>query len=47
MLYDPDEHTGYCVTWAALYATYRILNMNVSLENLVNIFLKILKQNNF
>ena len=35
ILYDPDEHTGYCVTWAALYANYRILNMNISPEYLV------------
>lgn len=34
ILYDPDEHTGYCVTWATLYAEYRILNPNVTSENL-------------
>ena len=33
ILYDPDEHTGYCVTWA-LYAEYRILNPNVTSQNL-------------
>lgn len=34
ILYDPDEHTGYCVTWATLYAEYRILNPNITSENL-------------
>mgnify|MGYP001282823766 CR=1 FL=1 len=35
ILYDPDEHTGYCVTWATLYANYRILNMNIKPQYLV------------
>lgn len=34
ILYDPDEHTGYCVTWATLYAEYRILNPDVTSEHL-------------
>tara|TARA_B110000977_G_C11087500_1_gene495313 strand:+ start:2042 stop:2782 length:741 start_codon:yes stop_codon:yes gene_type:complete len=34
ILYDPDEHTGYCVTWSTLYAEYRILNPNISPETL-------------
>ena len=32
VLYDPDEHTGYCVTWSTLYAEYRILNPDVDAE---------------
>lgn len=35
ILYDPDEHTGYCVTWSTLYAEYRLLNPNISAENLI------------
>ena len=34
ILYDPDDHTGYCVTWATLYAEYRLLNPDVTSENL-------------
>ena len=32
ILYDPDEHTGYCVTWSTLFAEYRILNPDVDSE---------------
>lgn len=34
VLYDPDDHTGYCVTWSTLYAEYRILNPDVTCEEL-------------
>ncbi len=34
ILYDPDDHTGYCVTWSTLYAEYRLLNPNIKVEEL-------------
>lgn len=35
MEYDPDNHSGFCVTWSILFVHYRILNPHVKLENLV------------
>lgn len=35
MEYDPDNHSGFCVTWSILFVHYRLLNPHVKLENLV------------
>lgn len=35
MEYDPDNHSGFCVTWSILFVHYRILNPHVKLEDLV------------
>ena len=33
---DPDDNTGFCVTWCILYAHYRCLNPNLLLIRLLN-----------
>jgi len=33
--YDPDNHSGFCVTWSLLFIHYRILNPNIQLEKLI------------
>ena len=35
MEYDPDNHSGFCVTWSILFVHYRLLNPHVKLDNLV------------
>ena len=35
MLRDPNQHTGYCVTWTILFIHYRILNKHVPLNILM------------
>jgi len=35
MEYDPNNHSGFCVTWSILFVHYRLLNPHVKLENLV------------
>ena len=32
---DPDENTGFCVTWCILFVHYRILNPNILLSRLI------------
>ena len=32
---DPDENTGFCVTWCILFVHYRLLNQNVLLSRLI------------
>jgi len=34
-LLDPDENTGFCVTWCILFAHYRLLNPNILLSRLI------------
>lgn len=34
-LLDPDENTGFCVTWCILFVHYRILNPNILLSQLI------------
>lgn len=36
MEYDPDNHSGFCVTWSLLFIHYRILNPNIKLKDLMN-----------
>lgn len=45
VLYDPKEHTGYCVTWCLLYTHYRILNPNISIDRLIQYMDKKIKTN--
>ena len=33
---DPDENTGYCITWCVLFIHYRCLNPNLLLSRLIN-----------
>ena len=33
---DPDENTGYCITWCVLFIHYRCLNPNLLLSIIVN-----------
>ena len=35
MEYDPDNHSGFCVTWSLLFIHYRILNPDIQLERLI------------
>lgn len=32
---DPDENTGFCVTWCILFVHYRLLNLNILLSRLI------------
>ena len=32
---DPDEHTGFCITWCILFVHYRLLNPDILLSRLV------------
>lgn len=32
---DPDDHSGFCVTWSLLYTHYRILNPSVPYQTLL------------
>lgn len=34
-LLDPDENTGFCVTWCILFVHYRLLNPNILLSRLI------------
>ena len=34
-LFDPDENSGFCVTWCILFVHYRILNPNILLSRLL------------
>lgn len=36
MEYDPDNHSGFCVTWSLLFVHYRILNPDIKLKDLMN-----------
>lgn len=36
MEYDPDNHSGFCVTWSLLFLHYRILNPDIKLNDLMN-----------
>lgn len=36
MEYDPDNHSGFCVTWSLLFIHYRILNPDIKLKDLMN-----------
>jgi hypothetical protein len=33
---DPDENTGFCITWCILYVHYRCLNPRILLPRLIN-----------
>jgi hypothetical protein len=33
---DPDDHSGFCVTWSLLYTHYRILNPSVPYKTLLS-----------
>jgi len=33
---DPDDHSGYCITWSLLYTHYRILNPDISTTTLLS-----------
>lgn len=33
--YDPEDHSGYCVTWTILFVHYRLLNPEIKLESLI------------
>ena len=35
MEYDPENHSGFCVTWSILFAHYRLLNPDVKPETLI------------
>ena len=35
MLRDPEDHTGYCVTWTILFIHYRLINKDVPLPALM------------
>ena len=32
---DPENHSGYCVTWTILFVHYRLLNSNIKLSLLI------------
>ena len=34
--YDPEESSGYCVTWSLLYMNYRLINPDVAEEPLIH-----------
>ena len=34
-LLDPDENTGFCVTWCILFVHYRLLNPNILISRLI------------
>lgn len=44
-LLDPDENTGFCVTWCILFVHYRILNPNILLSRLIKHIDKIMTTN--
>jgi len=33
--YDPDNHSGFCITWTILFVHYRLLNPHVDLPTLI------------
>ena len=33
--YDPENHSGYCVTWTILFVHYRLLNPDIKIESLI------------
>jgi hypothetical protein len=33
--YDPDNHSGFCITWTILFVHYRLLNPHVELPSLI------------
>jgi hypothetical protein len=35
MEYDPENHSGFCVTWSILFAHYRLLNPDVKPDTLI------------
>jgi hypothetical protein len=42
---DPDENTGFCVTWCILFVHYRLLNQNILLSRLIKHIDKIMSTN--
>ena len=37
---DPENHSGFCVTWTILFVHYRLLNMNIKLSLLMKYIAK-------
>lgn len=35
MEYDPENHSGFCVTWSILFTHYRLLNPDVKIDTLI------------